>query len=127
MMLVGAIAILAATFTLRLRDRETVAVRWLGIDLPPICASRWLLGVECPGCGLTRSFVALASGQLSQSLTFHRLGWLLAVAVAAQIPYRVFALWELRYREPQRAWPIWFAYLIVAVFVVDWLLKSCGR
>ena len=122
-MLVGAIVVVAAAFMLRLRDNETVAVKWLGVDLPPMCVSRSLFHVECPGCGLTRSFVALASGEYTRSVRFHRLGWILAAAVVVQIPYRFFALRALRFHVPLRAWPVWLGYLVVVAFVVNWLVN----
>jgi hypothetical protein len=37
---------------------------------------------ECPGCGLTRSIIELAHGNLESSLASHRLGLLLAGAIA---------------------------------------------
>ena len=52
--------------------------------LPVLCAFRRMTGVPCPGCGLTRSWVALAEGNLHQSLGFHRLGWLVMLYVIAQ-------------------------------------------
>ena len=122
-----AVCIIAASFALRLRDTQTVGVKWLGVDLPPMCGSRVLFGIECPGCGLTRSFVALAAGDLQQSLEFHRVGWLLAAAVVGQIPYRIYALRELRFRTVQRAWPIWFGYLLVGTLIVNWLVNMWNR
>ena len=54
---------------------------------PSFCPFRVWSGLPCPGCGLTRSVVALAHGDLAGSLYFHPLGVavvlaLLAVAVA---------------------------------------------
>jgi hypothetical protein len=82
-----------------------------------------LLGIECPGCGLTRSFVALAEFDVSASLRFHRAGWLVALAVVVQVPYRLFAIWELRRRVIERPWLAWLGFLVLAVLVVDWLLR----
>ncbi len=48
-----------------------------------------LTGVGCPGCGLTRSFILLAEGNVASSFARHRIGWLLALALVAQIPYRL--------------------------------------
>lgn len=57
--------------------------------LPPTCMSRQWLGVPCPGCGLTRSFVHLAHGRWESAWSAHRLGFVLAAIVALQVPYRV--------------------------------------
>lgn len=75
--LVG-LAILTAAFGL-------AAARAAGHDLLPerdLCWSRVLLGQECPGCGLTRSFIAVASGQLGHALAYNRLGPILFGAIA---------------------------------------------
>jgi hypothetical protein len=99
---------------------------WADVALPPVCSSRLLFGVECPGCGLTRSFVALAAGDLSASWRYHRVGWLMALAVVGQIPYRVCGLIETRTRIVPRTWPAWLGYLLIASLIVNWLLKMGG-
>lgn len=51
-----------------------------GPDLMPrqtVCWSRLLFGALCPGCGLTRSFVALAGGSLAEAWSLNRMGPLL--------------------------------------------------
>lgn len=43
------------------------------------CLIRRFTGLPCPGCGLTRSFCALAKGDVARSFGFHWLGPLLFV------------------------------------------------
>jgi hypothetical protein len=124
-MLVISLLVIILSVTLRLNPSGTVGAAWLPISsLPPLCGSRALLGVECPGCGLTRSFVALGNGDWRESLRMHRVGWLLAAAVVLQIPYRAYSLWELRRRLPQRSWPNWFGRLLIAALLVNWFAKA---
>jgi hypothetical protein len=121
------VAILVAAFLLRTRDHETVSLPGFPLlTLPELCGSRVLFGLECPGCGLTRSFIALASGNLQESFYFNRVGWLLALAVVLQIPYRGYALWELRHRISDRHWPTWCGYVLIAALVGNWLLRGLG-
>lgn len=122
-----AVFVIAAAFGLRFNQGNALQLPWSNTALPTICASRLLFGAECPGCGLTRSFVALASGDLAESFHYNRVGWLLAMAVVLQVPYRVYALRELR-REvvADRPWLLWFGYLLIAALVVNWLLKVIG-
>ena len=43
---------------LRVYPPDRVGARWSAQALlPPLCASRQIVGTSCPGCGLTRSFV----------------------------------------------------------------------
>jgi hypothetical protein len=125
-MLCLALFIIVASCVLRLRGAQAVRLPWTDVGLPMMCGSRVLFGIECPGCGLTRSFIALAAGDIWESLRFHRVGWLLALAVVAQIPYRLIALRELRTRIVQRAWPVWFGYFLIAVLVMNWLFKMAA-
>lgn len=51
-----------------------------GISIPLLaCPLKWMTGVPCPTCGMTRSFLALAQGHLEQSLTYHLFGPLLFI------------------------------------------------
>jgi len=53
-----------------------------GEPLGALCLSRTVLGVDCPFCGMARSFVALAHGQLGRSIRFHPAGPILFGAMA---------------------------------------------
>ncbi len=55
-----------------------------GVALPGVCAFREATGIPCPGCGLTRSWVAALHGDLAGSLRFHPLGWLVLLYALAQ-------------------------------------------
>jgi hypothetical protein len=70
--------------------------------------------------------VDLAHGDWSAAWAHHRLGWLLALAVLLQIPYRTVAL-----RRPDRRWmgawfPSLFGYFLVAALVGNWVLLMLG-
>jgi hypothetical protein len=36
-----------------------------------ICSIKSLIGIDCPGCGMQRAFIALLKGDLIQSLKFN--------------------------------------------------------
>ena len=116
------LAVLMLAFALVEVPGGRVAVRGLiGYPLPPSCASRSLLGIRCPGCGLTRSFIHLAEGDWRASWRCHRLGGLLAAVVIFQIPYRLLAM-----RRPGRAliaarWQVVLGAALVALLIANWL------
>lgn len=116
-------AVIVLSFALQLNPAGRVRASWLPFDsLPPLCGSRAFFGINCPGCGLTRSFVALASGDFAESFRLHRVGWLMALAVALQVPYRTWGLYELRRGViSERAWPTWFGRVLIAALILNWL------
>jgi hypothetical protein len=106
-----------------------VAMRGLPqFPLPQACASRAIFGLRCPGCGLTRSIIHLAEGDWRSSWHDHRLGGLLAIVIAFQIPYRLYAL-----RRPARPlfstfWLRAFGYVLIVALLANWLLDvAAGR
>ena len=54
-----------------------------GSPLGGLCIFRALFHLDCPFCGMTRSFVALAHGQLRAALGYHPAGPILFVAMFA--------------------------------------------
>jgi hypothetical protein len=123
MLIISAI-VLTLSFALSIRATENESLVSIGdFDLPVVCTSRAWFGVECPGCGLTRSFVALAAGDISDSYRQHRLGWLLFGAVVLQIPYRSYRLWQLRRSTVEQRWPTYFGFLLIVALIGNWALK----
>ena len=59
------------------------------LQLPEMCMSRRIFGISCPGCGLTRSFVAMAHGEFHLAIQANPMGPVLFVLCWAQIPYRI--------------------------------------
>jgi hypothetical protein len=94
-----------------------------GIPLPDTCLSRTVLHIPCPGCGLTRSFVYLAHGQWNASWNVHKLGWLLALVVVMQIPYRAFALVKRDPAPMGRIWPARLLILLAVLLIINGLAR----
>jgi hypothetical protein len=67
-------------------------VSLFGVPIPELCTYRRVLGVECPGCGLTRSFSFMAHGAWLEALKVNWMGPPFFAGVASQIPYRLFRL-----------------------------------
>jgi hypothetical protein len=84
----------------------------------PVCPSKALFGIDCPGCGGLRMMYSLLHGDLGAAVHFN------AVALAA-LPVLVglwgawlFARWRGR---RLRAWPRWAVVLVLAV-VLAWFV-----
>lgn len=63
-----------------------------GGELAGLCWFRGVVGLDCPFCGMTRSFVALAHGELAAALRFHPAGPLVFAAMAVAVVAFVAAL-----------------------------------
>jgi hypothetical protein len=113
---------------LQVRSDQRVEFRWGWTGpLPESCGSRVFLGMECPGCGLTRSFIYLSRGQWSDAWKVNRVGWLLALATVFQVPYRLYCMRELRAGRSARFWwAPWCSWIIIIALLGNWTLKQFG-
>ena len=73
---------------------ESVSI--YGWQVPPLCIFSNLTGLDCLGCGLTRSFTYLGHGDLSAALDLHLMGPIFYIAVLSQLPLRAWRLWRTR-------------------------------
>ena len=124
-----AVAVLMLSFALRVRGDQRVALIGLnGLPAPEMCGSRAWFGIECPGCGLTRGFIRLASGDWSGAMALNRVAPLLAFAVLAQIPYRLAILlgWPPARRFDESRWANAFGWVLIVALIGNWLLKVLG-
>lgn len=120
--LAAAVVLMAAMLEVSTSNR--VVFRCLpNLPLPQTCMSQTVLGRECPGCGLTRSFVYLARGDWQASLASHRMGWLLMATAVLQLPYRLWALWTREDEPLGRRLPSLFAVGLVALLIGNWMVK----
>jgi hypothetical protein len=95
--------------------------------LPGMCLSRGLLGIPCPGCGLTRSFVAFSLGDIQSAFHFNAMGPVLYIICLMQIPYRV-----AEYFQIGRSSTVWsrakarfdlVTWFVLAGLVVQWVVR----
>lgn len=112
--LVTSIFIIVLAMVLQVRSDQRVFVFGApALPVPETCGMQIVFGRPCPGCGLTRSFIHLAHGDWRSSLAIHRIGWLVALLVVCQIPYRLLALWK----PELTVGPIW-TWIIGGAFAI---------
>lgn len=66
-------------------DAAGERVRFGSLALPPSCVTKRVFDTNCPGCGLTRSFVAIGNGEIRKAARFHRIGPALYVFMILQL------------------------------------------
>jgi len=86
---------------------------------------RLLTGVDCPGCGLTRSIVALVHGQLALGFRCHHLGPAVFVLLLAQVPYRLYYLRTRRAGPSRRTQRLLCTVgaVLAAAILLDWAIR----
>lgn len=84
---IACFCILAGALIITPADSAAHHLELGGITLPQTCVFKNLTGLPCPGCGLSRSVVAAAHGDIGMSLTHHRLGLLTLLYIVLQFLY----------------------------------------
>lgn len=92
---------------------------------PVVCPLRRTTGVPCPGCGLSRSFVATAHLGFREAFAFHPFGPLLFAGCALGLLAIAFRLVAGRWPLPASAVP-WIRRGLWAVAAV-WMLWAVVR
>lgn len=77
------------------------------------CPIRFLTGVSCAGCGMSRAWLALLRGDLAEAVRFHPLFWL---------PVPGAALLLFRRRIPRRVF-VWGMGGVCALFLGVYLVR----
>lgn len=104
------------------------AALWLPaewVDRLPLCLFRQFSGWDCPGCGLTRAFVAMFHGHWMKAIQFNALAPAVALYLALYAADGGYAL--KTGRRPQWASPAgtrWITYLFGVLTFGQWFYKS---
>ena len=92
---------------------------------PVLCPLRFATGLDCPGCGLTRSFAATSHGHLAAGFGYHWLGPILFFATAIAVPVLVTEALRRRRLRPVRG--VLFSYrlgwTIAGILVLQWVVR----
>jgi hypothetical protein len=96
------------------------------LNVGSICSFQNFFGLPCPGCGLTRSFVAMGHGLFQESYRWHPLGPFL---FGLTVIYLIASLFLLNKQPPLKIdWRVQVGSLLVLAFVmlVFWGLRLNG-
>ena len=120
-----AAGVLLAARTLSL-DEGRVTLPLVHWPLPTTCTLRRLTGLACPGCGLTRSLIALAHQDPAAAWQFNPVGCLLFILLVFHVPLALLQemlCWSGR--PPLRLMPLYrvLAVLLVTGLVGQWLVR----
>ena len=120
------VVVLVLSALLTVPASRAVAIPGVNFELPGLCTFRRLAGIDCPGCGLTRSFICVAHGDLSRAWDFNPIGPLFFPLIAIQVPYRLWQLARIRRGEPAvelGTWGLVPLLIVAGLLIVQWLVK----
>lgn len=123
------LALLCVCFLLPAPNKKgQIYLSFLNVPAPSFCMLQREFGIDCPGCGLTRCFLAMSHAQLRAAWGYHPVGVLLFAALAVQIPYRSYQLWRIRLGHPGLThWTLRvLPWLLVAAILGQWMLRTTG-
>lgn len=79
------------------------------------CPIRWLTGVECPGCGLTRAFLAALRLDFSTAFSYHPLFLLIGIE-------GVYLFFRKLFHIPQKA-EKWIGIFTLILMMLIWIIR----
>ncbi len=118
-------AVLLCSVLMTSHGESTVRVPGVAFQMPETCMSRRVWGIDCPGCGLTRSFISMSHGQFGRAFSFNPAGPIVYLFVLVQIPwhlYQMFRLWKRR-RPIESVWLYSGLFLISGAVLIQWLWR----
>ncbi len=113
-LLVAAVAVIVLSVLMRTVGETLVFLPGSSLPLPESCAAKQLFGINCPGCGLTRAFIAISDGQWTRAWRFNPASFVVYLFVVGQIPWRSFQMWRIATNR----FPVFSVWLFLPLAVV---------
>ena len=127
--LCGSLACILLAANMRVGDNRRVYLRGFEQPIPETCWSYGRLGLDCPGCGLTRTFVHLTHAEFTQAWQLNPVGWLVFLFAMAQIPCGIAQLVfrsRARWVEAWGTWNDWCSAFLVIALLLQWIVRMSG-
>lgn len=111
---------------------NALLLAWLGLAgrrpaltgrLPHACLFRKLLGIPCPGCGVTGSLLAMSRGDPAASLRHNPAGVLVFAFIVLQLPLRALALYRKDLGGAVEAVSSRSGRMVLAGLVLIWAIR----
>ena len=91
------------------------------LGLPDLCPIRALTHIPCPGCGISRSLVCTAHGELTRAFILHPLGPVFFVILAGFVALRFFPKLQLSTKRINTG-----AGVLVVLLLSLWIIRLLG-
>lgn len=122
------LAIIVCSALMTTEGDSTVRAPGWQWPLPESCMSRRIWRMDCPGCGLTRSFISMSHGEFQRAFSFNMAGPLVYLFVLVQIPWHAWQLYRIvRLRRPiESLWLYVPLYAMSGAILSQWLWRLCS-
>lgn len=119
--IIGALLILPFFLTFHINTKSNLS--FLNINLPPLCLTKSLFNTDCPGCGMTRSFVKIASFNFVDAFNFNRASIPLFIYFIYALAYHAYCLRKLNIEIPKKLANTnkILANLVLAILIINWV------
>ena len=128
--LIGSLLCLGLAACMSVGEQRRVYLLGWSQPLPETCVTYSRLGIDCPGCGLTRTFVHMAHAQFAEAWGLSPVGTLIFLFACLQIPFGTAQLLfrsRGRWTEAWGRWNDWGTACLVAALVLQWLVRLSER
>ena len=120
-----ALAIIVMSFLMQCDGGSRVYLPGMTTPMPETCSTKMMLGMNCPGCGLTRGFIAISDGDPARAWYFNPASWAVYAFVAIQIPWHAWqASRVMRGSGPVESNWFYLAPVLVGIAILaQWLWR----
>lgn len=117
--------IIFMSFAMTVNGPTDVRMPGLALPMPESCIARRVWGQDCPGCGLTRSFISMSDGKFSAAFDFNRSGPIVYLFVLVQIPWHLYQMARI-FRRKQPIESVWLysgIFLVSGAMFLQWFVR----
>ena len=121
----AALFIIVMSFAMSVAGTKFVYLPGALLPMPESCTSKMLLGIDCPGCGMTRAFISISHGQFVHAWNFNPASFVAYLFVAVQLPWQILQMWRIWQRRPpiDNLWIYFLPVVMVVAMISQWLVR----
>jgi hypothetical protein len=112
---------------LRVEATNRVIIPVLEYQLPSLCNFQRLFGIDCPGCGMTRSFVYSVHLQFFEAWNMNPAGTMLFCSLVLSVPWRIYQWERAQYGGPLRSSlriEVGWLIVVTSVMMMHWFVRA---
>ena len=125
LLLVLCVVVVAMSMLMRTDDSSSVYLPGSSWPMPDSCLTKRYIGMDCPGCGMTRAFIQIGHGRFAQAAQLNAASFIVYAFFVIQIPWHAMQLLRIRNGDGplDRWWTIVPALIVIAALVGCWCWK----